>query len=309
LARLAYAVADQPEPVDNNDDIRRRLTALRDSLRSSRLGRFKSADALRRFVTGSQIATGLEWDGRIEPLPITATFTTDHRLDFDAHFPTGVRPLCLVWAQFRLATAPGRAPFVNERFRLPDVSAHPAATARAASAVAALIAAADGGAGQLHAAASDESPFLAEFVPGKGLKVHCDWPAATNDRAVVELVYRTHANTWSRIRRPITLARVGAGRIGTALVSDFPWPTDAAPGPGRLMVRDFADEDLPLLSAAEVSQLFATESDFVALPAVRDGDKFRVEFRYPSEREFAADSKTAWLLRVAVPGEEGRPDA
>jgi hypothetical protein len=255
-----------------------------------------------------------------------------------ANFPKGTQPVCLVLGQFDLGS--NRVEYVDDNFTLPTSARQmespredvppPQTLPPAGGQYLSFMGRMTRG-GELYRPAAAESrrsayradspvvaaahgdrprsrpDFLAEFREGEGLLINGKLPdKADDDTVIAELEYLKRDEAWTQLRFPVTLVR--DDEIGTALVTDFPWPTDAAAEPCILKVRPLDIDDLPLLSPDRVSALFATESNFVAVPIDQVGDVYRVSLRLPSVRRWATDPSAAWLLRVTQTGEEGRSD-
>lgn len=267
---------------------------------------------IRDLTSGSTGKSSVDYglDGRL------ATFDLSWRIDgeairFEAPWPSGLRPIGLVLAQFKLVRDTVPFPFKVTLPPLPRPvieaasieKRKPVRTGRGETPVP-RSAAAQSGATRSAGNDGPKPSYWADYRQGE-LTIRGPLREGRDEETVLAEVFADKDNTEPLIRVPVNLTREKYSKLGSAVVKEFPWPTDRPGDTVPLKIAPLDEAGVPLLCGPQVSGLLRDEKDaFVAISIHKevDGTGNRAELRLPIQRAMAAEEETIWWLRMTEEG-------
>ena len=310
LARLAEFLSD---PDDDEDVVPGLSPKAFPDLSRTQLCRILPGEGLPDLNAGGSGRSTVEFARGSQLHTFELGWTTEGDVvRFTADWPSGLRPVGLVLAQFDLVK--GRTPF-HQEIKLPPL---PKPNSTGASSVKSSLiptisgaktgeprtaAAATGGEARTEKSPEKTPDFWGERV-GSDLMIRGKVGDGFEEETVAVAVSWTGSDqTPQSVRMPVTLKQV-PWDSGKATIKSFPWPVDRLGDRANLTVEPMKEGDLVYLSNEQVTGLMATEYEhFVALPLeAQDEGCLSADFHYPSEKAVAAESKTTWWLSMAVEG-------
>ncbi|WP_146512175.1 hypothetical protein [Thalassoglobus neptunius] len=222
------------------------------------------------------------------------------RLQLEADWPSGLRPIGILLAQFELDQA---SVAFSEEIELPEESVQAAQPNRDADVGLAERFTAVLESAQGPKTLGDDTHFFAERV-GLNLIVKGELADGCDEEVVMtELDYVSIANKRAKTYCPVALKWNSSLNRGYKEVQDYPWPKDARDNSVQITVRSLTKNDLPSLPGSMVSTLLSAERKFVPVPIRPDpSGAFSARFCFSSQRDFASDPETTWLMQMAEEG-------